>query len=174
MGYLPSKYSSSYVSKGLLLPCHIYNCRGEFNVLKRDKETQEDNIVFTYTTDGATFGELSLMYGKARAASVIAKTSGKLWVIGRAAFRAVVMKGSTEGMLKIFSSVSALGGLSKPQLQRLCGMTVTETFKKGDPIIPNEEVIVRDEIISVFCLLVPIAISYYCLLLHSAMPCRST
>jgi len=35
-----------------------------------------DQVVFVYTVEGSAFGELSLMYGKPRAASVIAKTNG--------------------------------------------------------------------------------------------------
>lgn len=36
-----------------------------------------DQVVFVYTVEGSAFGELSLMYGKPRAASVIAKTNGE-------------------------------------------------------------------------------------------------
>ena len=36
-----------------------------------------EQVVFVYTVEGSAFGELSLMYGKPRAASVIAKTNGK-------------------------------------------------------------------------------------------------
>jgi CRP-like cAMP-binding protein len=56
--------------------------------LKKD-EKKIDQLVFVYTNEGAAFGELSLMYGKPRAASVIAKTNGRLWSIGRLAFRSV-------------------------------------------------------------------------------------
>jgi CRP-like cAMP-binding protein len=38
--------------------------------------------VFTYT-HGSAFGELSVMYGKPRAASVVAKSDGALWTLGR-------------------------------------------------------------------------------------------
>lgn len=39
-----------------------------------------EQVVFVYTVEGSAFGELSLMYGKPRAASVIAKTNGKFFV----------------------------------------------------------------------------------------------
>ena len=42
---------------------------GEFTVHKKDAQGV-DQLVFTYTSVGAAFGELSLMYGKPRAASV--------------------------------------------------------------------------------------------------------
>jgi hypothetical protein len=56
--------------------------RGEFTVHKKD-EQGVSQLVFTYTSAGAAFGELSLMYGKPRAASVKAKGDGRLWSIGR-------------------------------------------------------------------------------------------
>lgn len=63
---------------------------GEFTVNKKD-ENGVNQAVFTYTQSGAAFGELSLMYGKPRAASVKAKTNGKLWSIGRQVMRFVVV-----------------------------------------------------------------------------------
>eukprot|EP01035_Chromulina_nebulosa_P018186 gene18186-23844_t len=49
---------------------------GEFVVSKRD-EYGVSQAVVTYTTSGISFGELSLLYGKPRAASVRAKTDGR-------------------------------------------------------------------------------------------------
>ena len=92
---------------------------GEFDVLKRDDEGV-DMTVFTYTSTGAAFGELSLMYGKPRAASIRAKTDGKLWCLGRAAFRAVLMKKNKEGLLNLYKSVPLFSELPIPRLQRLC------------------------------------------------------
>ena len=63
--------------------------QGEFTVHKRD-ENGMNQVVYTYTTAGATFGEQSLMYGKPRGASIKAKTKGKLWSISRKAYRAVM------------------------------------------------------------------------------------
>jgi CRP-like cAMP-binding protein len=40
-------------------------------------------IVFEYTNAGGTFGELSLMYSQPRAATVQARTAGRLWSIDR-------------------------------------------------------------------------------------------
>lgn len=104
---------------------------GEFFVLKRD-ENGINQTVFTYTSPGAAFGELSLMYGKPRAASVRAKTAGKLWSIDRLAFRSVLMKRRQGGLLKTMQSFSFFSNVSYPKLQRLCDMTAEETFNDGD------------------------------------------
>jgi CRP-like cAMP-binding protein len=55
---------------------------GTFDVFKRDINGV-NSLVFTYTTPGSAFGELSLMYGQPRAASVKSSSDGRLWVIDR-------------------------------------------------------------------------------------------
>jgi serine/threonine protein phosphatase PrpC len=106
---------------------------GEFFVLKRD-ENGINQTVFTYTLPGAAFGELSLMYGKPRAASVRAKTAGKLWSIDRLAFRAVLMKRRQGGLLKHLQQFFFFSEVSYPKLQRLCDLTTEETFNDGDTV----------------------------------------
>ena len=107
---------------------------GEFTVHKKD-ESGVEQLVFTYTNTGASFGELSLMYGKPRAASVRAKTDGRLWVIGRLAFRAVLMKKKTEGLIKLFKAVPLFKDLSLPTVQRISASAVTVTFNDGEQIV---------------------------------------
>mmetsp|Transcript_10708 Transcript_10708/g.16227 ORF Transcript_10708/g.16227 Transcript_10708/m.16227 type:complete len:1008 (-) Transcript_10708:197-3220(-) len=106
---------------------------GEFEVLKKDKK-DVDQVVFTYTTSGAAFGELSLMYGKPRAASVRAKTNGVIWSIGRLAFRAVLMTRRTVNLLKTLRSLPVFRGLSVPKLQRLSECCTEETFNHKELI----------------------------------------
>ena len=106
---------------------------GDFNVLKRDANGN-DNVVFTYTTIGAAFGELSLMYGKPRAASITAKTDGKLWCLGRQAFRAVLMKRNPVGLLSLFKNVPIFRDLSPPALQQLCEQAQLEEYKDKEVI----------------------------------------
>ncbi len=61
------------------------NDSGEFMVRKKDDYGVEQ-VVFVYTVEGSAFGELSLMYGKPRAASVIAKTNGTFVLVCLFAF----------------------------------------------------------------------------------------
>jgi len=103
---------------------------GEFTVHKKNEEGIS-NLIFTYTSAGAAFGELSLMYGKPRAASVKAKTDGKLWCIGRQAFRAVLMKKKQDGLLKLLHSIPILSHLPLPRIQRLCEQTTADNFVDG-------------------------------------------
>ena len=67
--------------------------------------------VFNYDTPGSAFGELSLMYGKPRAATVTATSAGKLWAINRVAFRSCMMKRNTAiDLISILNKVGGGGG----------------------------------------------------------------
>lgn len=109
---------------------------GEFEVLKRDDNGINQNV-FTYTTEGAAFGELSLMYGKPRAATVRAKTDGALWSIGRLAFRAVLMKKRTSNLLKALRGLPVLKGLSITKLHRIAERCTEETFNPNEIVISS-------------------------------------
>ena len=77
---------------------------GIFVVLKRDESAHDYGVnreVFRYTTSGATFGELSLMYGGKRGATVRAVTEGGLWVVDRKAFRKTLMRSKPEGIIEV-------------------------------------------------------------------------
>lgn len=106
---------------------------GEFIVQKRD-ENGVNQTVFTYTTPGAAFGELSLMYGKPRAASVRSKTDGKIWSIGRQAFRSVLMTRKDGNILKTLRHIPLLSDLSVPKLQRLSETILEETYNSNEKI----------------------------------------
>jgi Cyclic nucleotide-binding domain len=71
----PCLYVCVYKNSHLSLSRSI---SGEFDALKKG-ENGAETVVFTYSSFGATFGELSLMYGKPRAASIRATTDGQLW-----------------------------------------------------------------------------------------------
>lgn len=107
---------------------------GMYEVLKLDGNN-EQQVVAEYRSAGDAFGELSLMYGKPRAASVQAKCDGKLWCISRAAFRAVMLHGQKEGLMEIYRSIPVLNELRLPSLHRLCLGSKELTFNKGDVLV---------------------------------------
>lgn len=100
---------------------------GQFAVLKKD-DNGVNQQVFAYTTAGAAFGELSLMYGKPRAASVRAKSPGTLWSIGRQAFRAVLLKKKQRGLLDSLTTIPMMSTVQVSKLQRMCEQSYEETF----------------------------------------------
>jgi CRP-like cAMP-binding protein len=95
--------------------------------------------ILNYTTDGGKtnpcFGELALMYSKPRAATVTAETDGSLWAMDRRSFRAILMKSSSESLVKTLRSVKILSSLSVSQLQRLQDKLSEMSFKEGEFII---------------------------------------
>ena len=74
------------------------------------------------------------MYGKPRAASVKAVTDGRLWVLGRQAFRSVLIKRKQEALLGTIRSIPILSSFSFSQVQRLCEQTIEIDFNNGDII----------------------------------------
>lgn len=71
-----------------------------------------NNDLVTTIQEGGSFGELALIYGTPRAATVSAKTDVKLWGIDRDSYRRILM-GSTIRKRKMYeeflSRVSILG-----------------------------------------------------------------
>lgn len=71
-----------------------------------------NNDLVTTIQEGGSFGELALIYGTPRAATVLAKTDVKLWGIDRDSYRRILM-GSTIRKRKMYeeflSRVSILG-----------------------------------------------------------------
>jgi len=79
-------------------------------------EVSKDGKFLTTIGDGGSFGELALIYGTPRAATVKAKTDIKTWVIDRDSYRRILM-GSTIRKRKMYqellSKVSILGKSKK-------------------------------------------------------------
>ncbi len=71
-----------------------------------------NNDLVTTISDGGSFGELALIYGQLRAATVKAKTDVKLWAIDRDTYRRILM-GSTirkrDMYQEFLTKVSILG-----------------------------------------------------------------
>ena len=112
---------------------------GTFDVSVRD----EDGImrtVLTYDHAGSAFGELSLMYGKPRAATVTATSPGQLWAINRIAFRSCMMKRNTHvDLISVLKKVEILKPLAITQMQRMCDCLAEEEYEAGAYVIKQGE-----------------------------------
>ena len=94
--------------------------------------------ILKYSTAGGNnpcFGELALMYGKPRAATVKADTPGVLWAMDRKSFRSILMKSSSVSLTRTLRSVDVLKSLSVGQLQRLQDLLTEVTYQPEQPII---------------------------------------
>eukprot|EP00736_Rhodelphis_marinus_P000611 Rmarinus@m.26729 len=107
-----------------------------------DADVASAPLVYTYKCEGAvrpSFGELALMYGAPRAASIVARTDGQLWVLDRRAFRSVLMKSSSQSIVKILKSVTMLESLQLTQLQRLSDILTETSYEAGQDVISEGE-----------------------------------
>lgn len=66
-----------------------------------DKEDGGEPVTVSEITDGGAFGELALIYGTPRAATIKAKTACHLWAIDRDTYRRILM-GSTMRKRKTY------------------------------------------------------------------------
>ncbi|KAF5393746.1 hypothetical protein D9757_000151 [Collybiopsis confluens] len=92
---------------------------------------------------GTSFGELALMYGHPRAATVLSRTPSTLWALDRITFRTIVLKAAHrrrtmyEGFL---SSVTLLAGLSQAERSKIADALVSRTYEDGDVVVRQGEV----------------------------------
>lgn len=96
----------------------------------------------TTISEGGSFGELALIYGTPRAATVRAKTDVKLWGIDRDSYRRILM-GSTIRKRKMYeeflSRVSILESLDKWERLTVADALETVSFEDGETIVKQGE-----------------------------------
>ena len=95
----------------------------------------------TYDGRGA-FGELALLYGSPRAATVAALTHGVLWAMDRAAFRATLLRLRSARRAGVEASLSAsplLAALSPEARAAIADCVGTEEYEGGAVILAQGE-----------------------------------
>ena len=105
-------------------------------------EYEPPRRVFTYDSkhgNNPCFGELALMYSKPRAATVLARTDGRLWALERRAFRSILMKTPARRLIQLLRKVEVLKPLSRADLQRMADLMTEERFKDGAYIVRQGE-----------------------------------
>merc|ERR1719270_1623013 len=92
--------------------------------------------------EGGSFGELALIYGTPRAATVKASTDVKLWGIDRDSYRRILM-GSTIRKRKMYeeflSKVSILENLDKWERLTVADALEATSFEDGDVVVTQGE-----------------------------------
>ncbi|XP_022919749.1 cAMP-dependent protein kinase type I regulatory subunit isoform X2 [Onthophagus taurus] len=101
-----------------------------------------NNELVTTIGDGGSFGELALIYGTPRAATVRAKTDVKLWGIDRDSYRRILM-GSTIRKRKMYeeflSRVSILENLDKWERLTVADALEPVSFEDKETIVRQGE-----------------------------------
>lgn len=106
---------------------------GTFDVLVQSADGGEPHRVHTYH-DRDSFGELALLYGRPRAATVVAKAHGVLWALHRKAFKSVIQVREVAPLVKTLASVQLLQCLSPCQVSLLAGMMEEVAYNEGEYI----------------------------------------
>jgi len=92
---------------------------------------------------GQTFGELALLYGAQRSATVLCTKAASLWALDRSTFR--YYQTSNERRMKdmavdVLKQVPLLKDLDPDQLQKVADVATTTDYREGDSIIRKGEI----------------------------------
>jgi cAMP-dependent protein kinase regulator len=93
-------------------------------------------------TSGTSFGELALMYGHPRAASVLALEPTTLWAVDRTTFRTIILGAAHrrrtmyEGFL---ADVPLLASLAPDERAKVADALVSKVYEDGDPVVRQGE-----------------------------------
>lgn len=88
--------------------------------------------------EGASFGELALMYNSPRAATVVATSNVTCWALDRSTFRHIILEGTFNRRLMyedFLKDVPILKVLSNTERSKLADALSSEIFHKGDQIV---------------------------------------
>jgi len=112
---------------------------GKFDVLKK---VGAKNEKINAMGAGQTFGELALLYGAKRSATVLCTEKASLWALDRSTFR--FYRAHNESRMKnlaveVLAKVPLLKDLERPQLSRAAEVSRTVDFKENDVIIHKGE-----------------------------------
>ena len=91
---------------------------------------------------GSSFGELALMYGHPRAASIIASRASTLWRLDRISFRTIILKAAhtRRTMYEEFlGSVPVLRSLSPEERSKIADVLGSRVYEDGEDVVVEGE-----------------------------------
>ncbi|KAK7049657.1 hypothetical protein VNI00_005688 [Paramarasmius palmivorus] len=92
--------------------------------------------------DGNSFGELALMYGHPRAATVLSIEPSTLWALDRITFRTIILKAAhrRRTMYEHFlSTVPILSSLDAPEKSKIADALVSRVYVDGEAVVRQGE-----------------------------------
>jgi len=91
---------------------------------------------------GSSFGELALMYGHPRAASVLAIEPSTLWSLDRITFRTIILKAAHRRRTmyeQFLSTVTLLSSLDAPERSKIADALVSSVYVDGEAVVRQGE-----------------------------------
>lgn len=110
---------------------------GIYDVYVKSEQDTEPQLCWEYNNTGS-FGELALMYNQPRAATIVARTAGKLWALDRQTFQRIVLKAAFKKRaiyMDLIDCVDFLAELTPYERQNLCDALQPRVYKDGDVIV---------------------------------------
>lgn len=92
--------------------------------------------------EGSSFGELALMYGHPRAATVLAMEPCTLWSVDRMTFRTIILKAAHRRRTmyeQFLSSVPLLTSLGPEERSKIADALVSRVYSDGDAVVRQGE-----------------------------------
>jgi cAMP-dependent protein kinase regulator len=91
---------------------------------------------------GSSFGELALMYGHPRAASVLAMEASTLWSLDRITFRTIILKAAHRRRTmyeQFLSTVTLLSSLDAPERSKIADALISSVYMDGEAVVRQGE-----------------------------------
>ncbi|KAF9782897.1 cyclic nucleotide-binding-like protein [Thelephora terrestris] len=91
---------------------------------------------------GSSFGELALMYGHPRAATVLSVEQSTLWSLDRITFRTIILKAAHRRRTmyeQFLSSVTLLSSLSSEEKSKIADALVSRVLADGEDVVKQGE-----------------------------------
>ena len=91
---------------------------------------------------GSSFGELALMYGHPRAATVLSVEPSTLWSLDRITFRTIILKAAHRRRTmyeQFLSSVTLLSSLSSEEKSKIADALVSRVLADGEAVVRQGE-----------------------------------
>lgn len=91
---------------------------------------------------GSSFGELALMYGHPRAATVLAMEDSTLWSLDRITFRTIILKAAHRRRTmyeQFLSSVTLLSSLSSEEKSKIADALISRVHADGEAVVSEGE-----------------------------------
>ena len=92
---------------------------------------------------GASFGELALMYGHRRAASVVAIEASTLWCLDRITFRTIILNAAHRRRTmyeQLLSTVTLLSSLSSTERSKIADALVSRSYDDGEAVVRQGDI----------------------------------
>ncbi|KAI0772003.1 cyclic nucleotide-binding-like protein [Trametes elegans] len=92
--------------------------------------------------EGSSFGELALMYGHPRAATVVAIEPSTLWALDRITFRTIILKAAHRRRTmyeQFLSSVDLLASLEPEERSKVADALVSRVYEDGEAVVRQGE-----------------------------------